>query len=110
MRQMGIRHRNELCGFYAGVPLTQRSREQAKILPDVVTIYREGILAAAADRVPISPKSLKAEIRKTVLHGSPITMGSTKMSCPTWGMSSITLDGLKTLSYFKNARHPSMRR
>jgi predicted Zn-dependent protease with MMP-like domain len=68
MREMGVRRRDELCGLYTGVPLTERSRTQPEMLPDIVTIYREGILAAAADRGRISPRSLKAEIRKTVLH------------------------------------------
>jgi predicted Zn-dependent protease with MMP-like domain len=69
MREMGVRYRDELCGLYTGVPLTERGLEQPEGLPDVVTIYREGILAAAADQQGrVSPKKLKEEIRKTILH------------------------------------------
>ena len=39
------------------------------ILPDVVTIYREGILSAAADRRGrISGDRLRQQIRITILH------------------------------------------
>jgi predicted Zn-dependent protease with MMP-like domain len=69
MRQLGVRRRDELCGLYTGVPLTERSLEHPPGLPDVVTIYREGIVAAAADdRGRVSPRTLKEEIRKTILH------------------------------------------
>jgi predicted Zn-dependent protease with MMP-like domain len=38
-------------------------------LPDVVTIYREGIMSAAADRHGrINTKRLREEIRITILH------------------------------------------
>jgi len=38
-------------------------------MPDTVTIYREGILSAAADRHGrISTKRLREQIRITILH------------------------------------------
>jgi predicted Zn-dependent protease with MMP-like domain len=59
----------ELCGLFTGVPLGDRSVLAPGELPDVVTIYREGILAAAADaRGRVRPKDLKEQIRITILH------------------------------------------
>jgi len=69
MDQMGIEYRDDLCGLYSGVPLTDRSVEHAHPPPDVVTIYREGILAAAEDRHGrLTADRIREEIRKTVLH------------------------------------------
>ena len=45
-----VRYRDDLCGLYTGIPLTMRSIEHSGTLPDVITIYREGIVRAAADR------------------------------------------------------------
>ena len=39
-------HPEDLRGLYTGIPLTERSVEHSATLPDVVTIYREGIFAA----------------------------------------------------------------
>ena len=65
----GIRYLDELCGLYTGIPLTERSILQSGVLPDVVTIYREGILTAAADRRGlIRPGRLREQIRITILH------------------------------------------
>lgn len=69
MARLGVRHREQLCGLYTGVPLTERTIEQSGVLPDVVTIYREGVLASARDadgRVRAS--RLRREIRTTILH------------------------------------------
>ena len=69
MAQTGVRYREQLCGLYTGIPLTKRSVEQSGTLPDVVTIYREGILASAGDACGrIHNDRLKREIRITVLH------------------------------------------
>ena len=60
---------DDLCGLYTGIPLTERSIEHSGTLPDVVTIYREGILTAAADRNGrIRNSRLRQEIRITILH------------------------------------------
>jgi predicted Zn-dependent protease with MMP-like domain len=69
MEDTGVRYREDLCGLYTGIPLTERSVMQSGTLPDVVTIYREGILAAAADRDGrVRNSRLLREIRVTVLH------------------------------------------
>lgn len=69
MEQTGVRYRDQLCGLYSGIPLTQRSVTHSGTLPDVVTVYREGILTAAANsRGQIRTECLRKEIRITVLH------------------------------------------
>jgi predicted Zn-dependent protease with MMP-like domain len=69
MARTGVRRRHWLCGLFTGIPITNKSIEHSGTLPDVVTIYREGILAAARDRsggVPVD--RLKDQIRITILH------------------------------------------
>lgn len=69
MRQHGVRYRDELCGRYTGIPIGDKSIGHSGTLPDVVTIYREGILAAAGDRHGrIRTSRLREEIRITILH------------------------------------------
>lgn len=69
MARTGVRWRDELCGLYTGIPINQRSVEHSGTLPDVVTIYREGILAAAMDRHGrIRKDRLRRQIRITLLH------------------------------------------
>lgn len=69
MRQMGAEYIDELCGLFTGIPITDRHVEQSGMLPDVVTIYREGILSAAcAPDGRITTEALREEIRKTILH------------------------------------------
>jgi len=69
MLDRDVEYLDDLCGLYTGIPLTQRSIEHSGTLPDVVTIYREGILTAAADRVGrIRNDRLREEIRITILH------------------------------------------
>ncbi len=69
MRQHGIRYRDELCGLFSGIPLTERSVAHSGTLPEVVTVYREGIFAAAADdEGRITAKRLREQIRITILH------------------------------------------
>ncbi|HYW78802.1 MAG TPA: metallopeptidase family protein [Thermoguttaceae bacterium] len=69
MAEMGVRYRDALCGLYTGIPLTDRSAEQSGTMPDVVTIYREGIVAMATDPDgQVRPDRLRHEIRTTVLH------------------------------------------
>lgn len=69
MAKTGVRHRSELCGLFTGIPLTDRSIRHSGTLPDVVTVYREGIMAMAADAYgQIRTDRLREEIRITILH------------------------------------------
>ena len=52
-----------------GCRLDRRSISEGAHLPDVVTIYREGILAASADDWGrVSAQRLRRQIRITILH------------------------------------------
>jgi len=69
MAKTGVRRRHRLCGLYTGIPLTERSVTHSGTLPDVVTIYREGILAASTTPGGrISTAQLRRQIRITILH------------------------------------------
>ena len=69
MQRTGVRYIDALCGLYTGIPLGEKSVWHSGTMPDVVTIYREGILAAAQDRSGrIRPGRLREEIRVTILH------------------------------------------
>jgi predicted Zn-dependent protease with MMP-like domain len=69
MKDKDIDDPEELCGLFSGIALPDRSVEQSATLPEVVTIYRMGILAAARDRRGrVRPRRLREEIRITVLH------------------------------------------
>ncbi len=69
MLDRGVEYLDELCGLYTGIPLTQRSIEHSGMLPDTITIYREGIFTAAADRDGrVRNNRLREEIRITILH------------------------------------------
>jgi predicted Zn-dependent protease with MMP-like domain len=69
MERMGVQYIDDLCGLYTGIPLGEKSVTHSGTLPDVVTIYREGILTAAADgRGRITAERLRKEIRITILH------------------------------------------
>ena len=69
MARTGVRHRKQLCGLFTGIPITNKSIEHSGTLPDVVTIYREGILAAARDLSGrVRTDWLREQIRITILH------------------------------------------
>jgi predicted Zn-dependent protease with MMP-like domain len=69
MARTGAVDRDQLCGLFTGIPLTDRSIEHSGMLPDVVTVYREGILAVARDGFGrIRTERLREEIRITILH------------------------------------------
>ena len=69
MERTGVWRRDQLCGLFTGIPLTDKSIEHSGTLPDVVTVYREGILSAARDRRGrVSEGRLRREIRITILH------------------------------------------
>ena len=69
MDDRDCKYLDELCGLYTGIPLSERSIMHSGNLPDVVTIYREGILSAAADRRGhIRMDRVREQIRITILH------------------------------------------
>jgi predicted Zn-dependent protease with MMP-like domain len=69
MQRTGVRHIDDLCGLYTGIPIGEKSVMHSGVLPDVVTIYREGILTSAADRRGrIGINRLREQIRITILH------------------------------------------
>jgi len=69
MAQLGIADRGTLCGLYTGVPLSDRSVNHPWRLPDVVTIYREGILRCSENgHGGLDEAELIRQIRITVLH------------------------------------------
>lgn len=69
MERTGARCIDDLCGLYTGIPIGEKSVWHSGTMPDVVTIYREGILSAAADgNGRIAAGRLREQIRITVLH------------------------------------------
>ena len=69
MDKMDVQYIDDLCGLYTGIPIGDKSVTHSGTLPDVVTIYREGILGAAADEYgKITTDRLRKEIRITILH------------------------------------------
>jgi predicted Zn-dependent protease with MMP-like domain len=69
MDRLNVECIDDLCGLYTGIPIGEKSITHSGTLPDVVTIYREGILSAAADgRGRITTDRLREEIRVTILH------------------------------------------
>jgi predicted Zn-dependent protease with MMP-like domain len=69
MQETGAEYIDDLCGLYTGIPLGEKSVWHSGTLPDVVTIYREGILTASANQHGrISTDRLREQIRITVLH------------------------------------------
>lgn len=69
MQRMGIRRRDQLCGLYTGIPLTDRSVMHSGVLSDVIHIYREGILSMVVDAFgQVDERALREQIRITVLH------------------------------------------
>ncbi len=69
MERIGVRYLDSLCGLYTGIPIGDKSVWHSGVMPDVVTIYREGILSVAADRTGrIATERLREEIRITILH------------------------------------------
>ena len=69
LKEQGCKYRNELCGLFTGISIQDRSIEHSGTLPDVVTIYREGIMAEAEDDVGrLTAERLREQIRITILH------------------------------------------
>ncbi|MCH2141210.1 MAG: metallopeptidase family protein, partial [Phycisphaerales bacterium] len=55
-QELGI-NADEICGLHSGVPLTERSVEDSGVLPDVVYLYRLGIISAANDKMTEEEKN-----------------------------------------------------
>ena len=69
MEQMGLEYRDELCGLYTGIPITERSIEHTAILSDTVHIYREGLFAQVTDDGgALDEAELCEQMRLTVMH------------------------------------------
>jgi predicted Zn-dependent protease with MMP-like domain len=69
LARTGVTRGELLCGLYTGIPLTDRSVQHSGTLPDVVTIYRDGILRTAGDASGhVSDDALCRQIRITLLH------------------------------------------
>ena len=67
LKSVGLEDPESLCGLYTGVPLTERSVSDSGEMPDVIRIFRRGIVAAAGGW-DVAPETLREEIRVTVLH------------------------------------------
>jgi predicted Zn-dependent protease with MMP-like domain len=58
-----------LCGLHTGIPLTQRSVEHSGTLPDMIHVYRDGVLNLSLDRrCYIDERKLRKQVRITILH------------------------------------------
>lgn len=69
LNDLGIESPEELLGLYRGVSLDKQSIDQSGVLPEIVNLFRIGILAHAADRRGrITDAALQNEIRTTILH------------------------------------------
>ncbi len=55
--------RNTLFGLYTGVPLDQRGGWYGNVLPDVIVLYRQPLMAAARNQA-----ALVRQIQLTLLH------------------------------------------
>lgn len=53
----------DLLGLYEGIPLTERDNSYVGVLPDVITLYRDAIVAKCR-----TDDDLVREVRTTVLH------------------------------------------
>lgn len=80
LRELGMEHDEDapyLCGLHSGTPLTERSVEQAIDLPEVIHLFRRGVIEQAGGWTPEiddegneigGPDAIRREIEITVLH------------------------------------------
>jgi predicted Zn-dependent protease with MMP-like domain len=54
---------DDLLGIYEGTPLTERSIDQASLLPDRISLFRIPLMEMCRTR-----KELREEVRITILH------------------------------------------
>ena len=63
LRQMNVRRRENLCGLYTGIPLTERRVDHSGVLSDVIHVFREGVLAQSLDATGgINERELRARL------------------------------------------------
>jgi len=67
VRELELEHADELCGLHTGTPLTERSVEDGPQVPDIIHLFREGIVATAGGW-SAGDDPVAEEIRITVLH------------------------------------------
>jgi predicted Zn-dependent protease with MMP-like domain len=68
-REFKLEHRDDLCGLFDGIPITEPEYESARQYSDRVLLFREGILSAAEDEVgEITEDEVSRQIRITILH------------------------------------------
>lgn len=69
LREMGAEDPADLCGLHSGIPLTERSVSHSGQMPEMILIYREGILQESVDDEGyIDLQALHEQIRITLLH------------------------------------------
>jgi predicted Zn-dependent protease with MMP-like domain len=65
----GLHHRDELCGYFEGVPKPEQSISDGYSLPNRIYVFREGNVALATDEEgQVDREELVRQIRITVLH------------------------------------------
>ena len=58
LRDMGIDDPLDLTGLYDGVPMTEKSSSEPDPYPDIVTLFREPILAELSERPGVTLREL----------------------------------------------------
>jgi predicted Zn-dependent protease with MMP-like domain len=69
-QELEITDAEELCGCFSGTPYTESSVfTVGALLPNIVTIFRRGIIAASRDEFgKVRRTQLRQQIRITILH------------------------------------------
>lgn len=69
LRDVGLKHPDDLCGLYVGVSLDKKTFESKSDPTDTVYLYRAGIFREAAEPDgTVFDDRLRDAIRKTILH------------------------------------------
>ena len=67
--QLGITDDDDLlCGMHSGTPLTERSVEGEDVMPEMIHLFREGIVEHAGGWEAGGDETVRREIRITLLH------------------------------------------
>lgn len=68
-KEMEIEDRDELCGLFRGIAITEPEDEHARQHSDQVLLFREGVWAMAMDdEGQVSDEELRRQMRITILH------------------------------------------